>query len=72
MIKVEIKNDCSRCVDLAMDFGIESSCDNCPKTYGDLITFVSGFWGTYGIVALEDGKVKKIPINELKVLKGKE
>ena len=71
MKKVEIQkssSECRMCFDTAMIYDAQPPCHTCDKKIGEWIDTVTDFWGTYGIVQLEDGKIEKIPISLLKVV----
>lgn len=73
MKRVEIQKDCRTCMNCTSmaelcDVEPFSLCHKCKKDTGLWIDTVDGFWGTYAIVQLEDGRIKKTSLDRLKVI----
>lgn len=71
MKTVEIQkssSECSMCFDTAMTYDALPPCCTCKNETGEWIDTVSNFWGTYGIVQITGGEIRKIPISMLKVV----
>lgn len=69
-MKVEIlkeKWQCKMCEESSMMFETIPNCQNCEKKYGILIEFITSFWGTYGIIQIED-RLEKIPLHRIRVI----
>lgn len=61
--------ECRECKELAMELGEEANCDICQPKRGKLLSFVKGWFKTYGIVQI-GSKLHKIPIDRIRLPKG--
>lgn len=71
MKNVEIQkssSECRMCLDMAVYCNELPPCHACNNETGEWIDTTSNFWGTYGIVKLAGGEIRKIPISMLKVI----
>lgn len=59
---------CGSCMDMAMSQDATPDCRECGVKYGEWIDTVSNFWGTYAIVQLDNGEIKKVSISSITVI----